>query len=133
MTSLLVTLGVLLAIIASPTAHAGSKKTSDQPKSTFANGPSDGGRLIITRSPVIGDNISISIYIDGQVAGTLARYQTFDRYLAPGRHEIVARPGRLAGTWRGTIDVSLGKTIKYVASYATDHVVLGPAKGWSSY
>lgn len=90
----------------------------------FASGPAHGGRLIIKRSPVLGANVAIVIYIDGQIAGTLVRHRTFDEYITPGRHVLVASPNQLAGDWRGIIDVRPGHTIKFITTYNLSRLAL---------
>ena len=97
-------------------------------QSVFAAGATDGARLYIKRSPVLAYNISITIMIDGQVAGTLVRARTFDRYIKPGRHVVVASPNRLRGDWTGTIDVQAGKTYPYIASYNVSRLRLDHMK-----
>jgi len=87
-------------------------------------GPGHGGRIIIKRSPVLGVNVSVVIYIDGQVAGTLVRAREFDEYITSGRHVLVASPNNLRGDWHGIIDVRPGHTIKYIATYNVSKLVL---------
>ena len=87
----------------------------------------NGGRLIIKRSPVLGSNVSVAIYIDGKPAGTLRRNHPFETYLTPGRHLLVASPNRARGDWHGTLNVRPGETYSYTASYNVDKLVLTPA------
>ena len=118
--------GLFLAV-ASQTAFA-SDKASGQPRSIFATNASNGARLSIKRSPVLGDNIAITMAIDGKVAGTLIRARTFDEYIVLGRHVLVASPNRLRGDWRGTIDLRAGETYVFVAKYNVDRLVLERVK-----
>ena len=104
-------------------------RESNSPNPTgaiFATSSATGGRLVIQRSPVLGDNVAITLMIDGQVAGTLVRGRTYDRYITPGRHTLTALPNRSRGTWQGTLDVRPGKTYSYSASYNVNKLVLTP-------
>ena len=94
----------------------------------FATSAADGGRLIIRRSPSLGHNVSITLRIDGKLAGLLSRGRTYDRYLTPGQHHLTASPNRSGGPWRGTLNVRVGETYSYTASFNVDEVVLTPAK-----
>jgi hypothetical protein len=121
----ILTLCALLLADANRASAAAKKSSSNQPKAVFASGLSDGGRFTVKRSPILGDNVSFVIKVDGQVAGTSVRYRDVEFYLAPGQHEIVATPNRLAGAWRGTVDVQVGKSYTYVASYDSSQLSLG--------
>jgi hypothetical protein len=103
-------------------------RDSNSSQSVFASSAADGARLYIKRSPVLAYNISISIMIDGQIAGTLVRARTFDHYIKPGRHVLVASPNRLRGDWSGVIDLQAGKSYAYIASYNVDRLRLDPIK-----
>lgn len=92
----------------------------------FATTAADGGRLLIKRSPVLGDNIAVAVTIDGKPAGTVRRGQTYERYLAPGRHVLTVSPNRLRGPWHATLEVRAGETYSYVASYNVNKLVLTP-------
>ena len=106
-------------------------RESNAPKPSgaiFATSAATGGRLVIQRSPTLGDNVTISLMIDGQVAGTLVRARTYDRYITPGRHLLVASPNRSLGAWRGTLNVHPGETYSYTASSNVNELVLSPMK-----
>jgi hypothetical protein len=119
------TVGALLIAGTNQASAAEKKSSSNQPKAVFASGLSDGGRFTVKRSPILGDNVSFVIKVDGQIAGTSVRYRDVEFYLAPGQHVIEATPNRLGGAWRGTVDVQLGKAYAYVASYNSSQLVLG--------
>lgn len=87
------------------------------------------GRLIIKRSPVLGDDVSIVITIDGKLAGSLVRSRTYDGQIAPGRHVIGASPNKNASDWQGSLDVAPGQTYTFVASYNVNRLVLTRVKG----
>ena len=94
--------------------------------SSYGNG--EFGRLIIKRSPALGYNVTITVYIDGRLAGAFVRGHTFHRYISPGRHVITARPNRLRGDWSGILDVRPGQTYAFVASCPPQHLVLDPIR-----
>jgi hypothetical protein len=116
----------LLVAGASQRVDARENNAPNPSGAIFATGPATGGRLVIQRSPVLGDNVAIAIMIDGQVAGTLVRGRTYDRYITPGRHTLSASPNRARATWRGTLEVQPGKTYSYSASYNVNQLVLTP-------
>ena len=80
------------------------------------------GHLIIKRSPVLGANVTLTIRIDGQLAGTVVRGRTFDAPLTPGRRQVVVSANRQRGHWSTTLDVRPGQTYIYVASYSVNRL-----------
>jgi len=118
-------IGALLIASANQSANARDKNSSNPSGAIFATSAADGGRLFIGRSPVLGDNVAISLRIDGKVAGTLMRNRTFDRYITPGRHILTASPTG-GGAWQGILDVRRGETYSYTASYNVYKIVLTP-------
>lgn len=90
----------------------------------IATSAADSGRLIIKRSPTLGDNIAVAVTIDGKPAGTVRRGPAYERSLAPGRHLLLVSPNRLRGPWRTTLDVRAGETYSYIVSYHVDKLVL---------
>lgn len=86
----------------------------------------DGGRLVIKRSPVMADNVSVTVLIDGKPAG-IVRRGGYEHYLAPGRHVLSVSPNRLNGPWHTTLDVRAGETYSYVVSFNVNKLVLTPA------
>lgn len=124
-TKLLLSVGVLFIIGVGQPAHAREDKSSSQANAIFATSAADGGQLIIKRSKTLGDNVSINLIIDGQYIGSLVRRRTYDRYLTPGHHTIVAEPSTWrGGRWRGTLDVHQGQIYTYVASYNVNRIIL---------
>ena len=93
----------------------------------FATSPANGGRLVIRRSPALGHNVSMSIYIDGRPAGTLVRARTYDRYITPGPHILTLSPDSALSRWQGTLNIRAGETSTYTASVSVDRLVLTPA------
>src|SRR3954447_431062 len=55
--------------------------------STFATGMSDGGRLVIKRSPALGNRLIVALTIDG-VSTSLGYGHSYRTYLRPGHHKI---------------------------------------------
>lgn len=119
-------IGALLIASANQSLNAKEDKSSHTSGAIFATSAADGGRLYIRRSPVLGDNVQIAIKIDGQLAGTLVRRRTYDRFITPGRHVLIATPNRSGGPWQGTLDVQRGKTYSYTASFNVNKLVLTP-------
>jgi hypothetical protein len=113
----------LLIASANPSANARESKSPNPSGGIFATSAADGGRLIIRRSPVLGDNVTVSLRIDGKVAGTLVKDRNFDKYIAPGSHILTASPTG-GGGWKGTLNVRLGETYSYSASYNVNGIVL---------
>jgi hypothetical protein len=94
----------------------------------FASSLATGGRLVIRRSPALGHNVSMSIYIDGRPAGTLVRARTFDRYITPGSHLLTVSPNSVLGRWKALLNIRPGETYTYTASVNVDRLVLTPAR-----
>ena len=92
----------------------------------FVNTAAEGGHLVITRSPTMGRNLTVTLKIDGEPAGSLTWGRTYDRYITPGRHLLTASPNRTGSAWQGTLDVRPGQTYSYNASYNVDRIVLTP-------
>ena len=117
-----------LAICGLLVATAHQSVSARESGAIFATSGADGGRLIITRSPVLGYKSRVDLTIDGKPAGTLARGHTFDRYIMPGRHILIASPSR-GGDSRTVLDVRAGETYSYSASYNVNKLVLTPLSG----
>lgn len=118
----------LLIATASQRVNARESNASNQSGAIFATSATDGGRLVITRSPLLGYKSRIDITIDGKPAGIVARQRPFDRYLTPGRHILTATPSR-GGEWRTVLDVRAGETYSYSASYNVNKLVLTSMPG----
>jgi hypothetical protein len=113
----------LLIASANQSVKAAEPKSSNPSGATFATSAADGGRLYIRRSPVLGENVTITVRIDGKVAGTLVKARNLDRYIAPGHHTLTASPTG-GGEWKGTLNVRQGETYNYSASYNVNGIVL---------
>lgn len=127
---MLLAIAALLITSAQQSAKAKENKApapapaSNPSGAIFASGPSDGGRLYITRSPLLGSNVAVTIKIDGKPAGTLMRNRTYDHYITPGRHTLMAWPSGPGGNWEGILDVKVGQTYTFNASYNVNKLVL---------
>jgi len=106
---------------------ADSKPAPQQTGAIFATSLADGGRLVISGSPVLGQNVAMTIKIDDQIVGTLMHGRTFDKYMAPGRHVVTVVPNRLLGNWVATLDVRAGQTFSYVVKANTKAIYLVPS------
>jgi hypothetical protein len=119
----------LLITSANQRVKARASNSSNPSGAIFATSAADGGRLVVRRSPVLGHNVRITLTIDGQLAGTLVRGHTFDRYITPGRHILTASPSRSGDAWKGTLDMRPGKAYSYTASFNVNKLVLTPVSG----
>jgi hypothetical protein len=122
------TLAIAALLITSAQQRAVAKENKAPAPSgeIFATGPTDGGRLYINRSPLLGVNVAVTIKIDGKPAGTLMRNRTYDRYITPGHHTLTALPSGTGGDYEGTLDVRAGQTYSYTASYNVNKLLLTP-------
>jgi hypothetical protein len=114
----------LLFVGSTQTIYARDYEPSRRANSIFATSAADGGRLIIKRSPVLGYNVTIALRIDGESAGGFVWGHTYDRYITPGRHLLVASPNQLRGDWQGILDVHPGQTYTYIASITPKQLIL---------
>lgn len=117
----------LLIASANQGVRARDNNSPKQSGAIFATSAADGGRLVIRRSPLLGYNVTVALTIDGKPAGDLLR-SSYDRYITPGRHSLTAHPTS-GGEWQGTLDVRLGETYSYSASYNLNRLVLTPVSG----
>lgn len=92
---------------------------------SFAAGDS---RLVIKRSPTLGSYVSVTVRIDGKLAGSLTRGRTLEVNLTPGSHKLTASAGQGRTPWYATLNVRPGETYTYTASLAASELVLTPAK-----
>jgi hypothetical protein len=121
---LILTVCALLFVGSTQTIYARDYEPSRRGHSIFATGAADGGRLIIKRSPVLGYNVPITVWIDGELAGAFVWGHTYDRYITPGRHLLVAEPNLLRGDWHGILDVRPGQTYTFIASITPKQLIL---------
>lgn len=120
----------ICALLITNANHVTARESnSSQSGAIFATSAADGGRLVIKRSPVLGTKVTVTISIDGKPAGMLRRGQTYDKYITPGRHVLVASPPRAGSAWRTVLDVRRGETYSYTASFNVSKLVLTPTSG----
>ena len=114
--------GVLILLVTALTITPLAAKDKEKPArsashSVFATGMKDGGRLVIKRSPTLGNRLIIAMKIDGE-AVSIGYGQTFSRYVAPGRHTLsvmaTPRPQNIE-PWQMSLDVQAGKTYTFLA------------------
>lgn len=85
------------------------------------------GLLRMKHSPVLGINVPIAVWIDGQMAGAFAKGHVYERSLSPGRHYVYAsRPGRIFDSYYGALDVQPGQTYSFVVKCTVNRVILQP-------
>lgn len=121
-------ISALLLSGANQTVNAADYETIYVKDRIVATGMTDGGRLIIKPSPTLGYDVGITITIDGKLSGSLDRGQSYDRYISPGRHVVVASPNHLGDDWRIAVDMQRGQTYCYVASYSNRQARLEQAR-----
>lgn len=118
--------GALLIASALQSVKANDKSPNPS-GAIFATSAADGGHLVIKRSPVLGTRVTVTMTIDGKPAGLIRRGQTYDKYITPGRHVVVASPSRAGSEWRTVLEVRSGQTYSYTASFNVNKLVLTPA------
>ena len=77
----------------------------------------DGGRLVIKRSPSLGNRLVVGLTIDGASA-SIGYGHTYRAYLRPGRHtlSVIASPKpQNVSRWEMTLDVQAGQTYTFLA------------------
>ena len=93
---------------------------------SLASTAAEGGRLLITRSPTLGRNVTVSLAIDGKPAGLISWRRTYDKPITPGRHTLTASANRTSSVWQTTLEVRPGQTYSYSAAFHVDKLVLTP-------
>ena len=125
------TISSVLVLVVSMLFFASAKQgtaAESRSRDTYASGLSDGGCLRIKHSPVLGYNIPIVVWIDGQLAGPFTKGHVFERCLTPGQHTLyVSRPRNAFDSYYGTIDVQRGATYSFVVKVTPNRVVLQPS------
>ncbi|HEY4285318.1 MAG TPA: hypothetical protein VGM62_19830 [Chthoniobacterales bacterium] len=85
--------------------------------SVFATDMKDGGRLVIKRSPSLGNRLVVALKIDGASA-SIGYGHTYRVYLLPGRHKlsVMATPkAQNTQAWEMSLDVQAGQTYTFTA------------------
>ena len=91
--------------------------------------PVDGtARLVIRRIPNLGYDVIVQLWIDGEPATPIGYGQTYEGFLAPGRHVLSVLPApspRLRIPWQLTLDARSGQTYTFTAmGDGSGHLVL---------
>ena len=126
---------VVLVLVVSVLCFAGATHvTAGQPEDSrssdaiYASSLADGGCIRMKHSPVLGINMPITVWIDGQLAGPFSRGHVFERCLTPGQHTLyVSRPRAAFDSYYGTVDVRRGETYSFVVKVTPNRVVLQPS------
>ena len=95
-----------------------------KPAATNGGAP---GRIIVSRSPVLGDNVTVAVTLDGRTT-SLVRSRVLDEVVSPGPHVLRASPNYSAEHWQTTIDVQPGQTYKFIARYTVNRLTLDRVK-----
>ena len=96
---------------------AAKEKVSSGSNSVFATGMKDGGRLVIKRSPSLGNRLVVAVKIDGASA-SIGYGHTYRAYLRPGHHtlSVMATPKpQNMQAWEMSLDVQAGQTYTFTA------------------
>ena len=105
---------LLLAVVITPVVGKEKQATAD---SVFAMGMKDGGRLVIKRSPSLGNRLIVDLRIDGESA-SIGYGHTYRAYLRPGHHtlSVMATPKpQNVSRWEMSFDVQVGQTYTFTA------------------
>jgi hypothetical protein len=115
--SIVSVLTIVITAFASTTVTAKEKEKAAGSDSVFASGMKDGGRLVIKRSPSLGNRLVVAVKIDGASA-SIGYGHTYRTYLRPGHHtlSVIATPRPQNGQpWEMSLDVQAGQTYNFVA------------------
>ena len=130
--------GALVLVVASLffSGYAAGQPTSVAPHShrgvaagTGFKQPVDGtARLVIRRIPNLGYDVIVQLWIDGEPATAIGYGQTYEGFLAPGRHilSVLPAPNPLwRMPWQLTLDARSGQTYTFTAmGDGSGHLVL---------
>ena len=86
-----------------------------------------GGHVIINRVANFGDQLALSVSVDGKEVAKLGEGQSYDGYLPPGQHVVSAMvvPNEVgATTWRKTMKIENGQTYSFTAIWRGQNMVL---------
>jgi hypothetical protein len=98
-----------------------------QPGGASAQAPANSGHLLVNRVANFGTDLSLVLSVDGKDVGSFTEGRSYDGYVAPGQHVLIARvdPNR-TGTppARTTLTVQAGQTYSYTAAWSGGNLVL---------
>jgi hypothetical protein len=89
--------------------------------------PANSGHLIVTRVANFGENLSLTLSVDGKDVGSFTEGRSYSGYLPAGQHILTARvdphqPGVRPG--RKSLTVKAGQTYSYTAAWSGGNLVL---------
>jgi hypothetical protein len=85
------------------------------------------GRLMVKRVANFGDDISLSLSVDGKQVALLGEGRSYDGHLAPGRHMISATVAPnlvFSPVWQKEINVQPGQNYSFTAIWQGKRMVL---------
>jgi hypothetical protein len=101
--------------------------TANQGGLGTAPAPANSGHLIVTRVANFGEDLSLTLSVDGKDVGSFTEGRQYSGYLPAGQHVLTARvaPNR-TGTdpARKTLIVQAGQTYSYTAAWSGENLVL---------
>lgn len=89
-----------------------------EPRSSQAAATSQApARLIITRMPNLGVNVTVKLWIDGKQTATLGYARDYEGVLTPGRHVLAVWANRSASPvpWEMVLNAQSGQTYIFSA------------------
>jgi hypothetical protein len=89
--------------------------------------PANSGHLVVTRVANFGENLSLTLSVDGKDVGSFTQGGSYSGYLPAGQHHIMARvdpnpSGARPG--KATVTVQAGHTYSYTAAWSGGNMVL---------
>lgn len=114
----LMTTFLLFLGICGPSHAMNSNGKSRQFAITASTSAKDDGRLIVRRTPNLGNNVIVDLYVDGVAVQSITYGRTYVGRLTPGRHVLsVAASPRPKWPTRSevTLNVRKGETYNFVA------------------
>jgi hypothetical protein len=116
--SLLILATACLALVAGVSTTEAKSRPAAKSGGTAAQSTEQLGRVVIRRIANLGNNVIVSVYLDGSPFGSVEWGQTFESSLPAGRHvlsvEATPRPSYATRTNK-TIDVESGDTYTFTA------------------
>jgi hypothetical protein len=92
-----------------------------------APAPANSGHLIVTRVANFGEDLSLTLSVDGKDVGSFTEGAQYSGYLPAGQHVLTARvtPNRTGtGPARKMLTVQAGQTYSYTAAWSGGNLVL---------
>ncbi len=84
-------------------------------------------RLIVRRSPDVGNFVFVDLYVDGVPVAALGYGRTYEGLLPPGRHVLSVLPTpdpKWPTPWEMTLDVRSGQTYSFTAEGDSGYLTL---------